>query len=192
MMISVKLLKEFIATNKQLNGYTGIPTDILQLFLDFINANSIDIDYSDKIKGRCKDCKHTEYCEWLASDGYGYCSEFEPKADVKTTDKNCKNCGQIKDERCRGRWTNVCENWTPIVDKVESKEWTSSGLPKDIKDRQTEFLNSCRPKVEKSCENCGNNNSGYCPIAHTCGTIKDEPDKWTPIVDKVEGEKTNE
>lgn len=33
---------------------------------------------ANQIKGRCKDCKHAEYCEWLASDGSGYCSEFEP------------------------------------------------------------------------------------------------------------------
>lgn len=66
-----------------------------------------------------------------------------------------------------------------------------TGIPCNDCDK---FANKWTPKpdVKKSCENCGNNNSGYCPIAHTCGTIKDEPDKWTPIVDKVEGEKTND
>ncbi len=118
--IDADKLVEWIENNKnRLHTMEYLDPDDL---LSFISTNSIDIDYSDKIKGRCKDCKHAEYCEWLASDGHGYCLEFEPKADVKT------------------------------------------------------------------CENCGNNNSGYCPIAHTCGTIKDEPDKWTPIVNKVEEE----
>lgn len=34
---------------------------------------------ANQINGRCKDCKHAVYCEWLASDGSGYCSEFEPR-----------------------------------------------------------------------------------------------------------------
>lgn len=57
--------------------------------IEFINTHlNENDDYSDKIKGRCKDCKHTEYCEWLASDGYGYCSEFETTTDNKAKGEN--------------------------------------------------------------------------------------------------------
>lgn len=64
---------------------------------------------------------------------------------------------------------------------VESKEWASSDLPKDIKDRQTEFLNSCRPKVEKSCVNCGQIKDERCR-----GRRTNVCENWTPKADKVE------
>jgi hypothetical protein len=60
-------------------------------------------------------------------------------------------------------------------------EWTSSGLPKDIKDRQTEFLNSCRPKVEKSCVNCGQIKNERCR-----GRWTNVCENWTHKADKVE------
>lgn len=38
---------------------------------------------ANQIKGRCKECKKAEtiQCKLRSSDSFGYCSEFEPKAE---------------------------------------------------------------------------------------------------------------
>jgi hypothetical protein len=94
--------------------------------LSFISTNSIEVEQI-KPKGIVEindEIMEREYENYLDAI-------YIHKADVKASNnshniekelnvgKSCVNCGQIKDERCRGRWTNVCENWTPKADKVE-------------------------------------------------------------------------
>lgn len=97
--------------------------------LSFISTKSIEVEQI-KPKGIVEindEIMEREYENYLDAI-------YIHKADVKASNnshniekelnvgKSCVNCGQIKDERCRGRWTNVCENWTPKADKVEGEK----------------------------------------------------------------------
>lgn len=95
--IDADKLVEFI--DSKTYKYKGIMKTTINIkdLLSFISTNSIDIDYSDKIKGRCKDCKwiYTPECRMYEVQvaqnykeiGSQYCSEFEPKYDKVEGDK---------------------------------------------------------------------------------------------------------
>jgi hypothetical protein len=125
--IDADKLVEWIEKNKNESGHENIDDDVyVKDLLFFISTNSIEVEQI-KPKGIVEindEIMEREYENYLDAI-------YIHKADVKASNnshniekelnvgKSCVNCGQIKDERCRGRWTNVCENWTPKADKVE-------------------------------------------------------------------------
>lgn len=167
-LLNADKLIDFIKANKQINGYTGIPTELLDQLLSFISTNSIEVDrYNPR-----------ELFGYNTSDGKNFVTNFPiPSKNIDALYIVKKD--KAESERCE---CDFCQEsrGKPIAERIHQ----------DIKAEQAYMEQPDVKTTDKSCDNCGNHTESddedypYC--IYYCRKDKVCPN-WTPIkADKVE------